>query len=166
MCSTDCAQNHLKMPECPIIAKNLPKLADNSGKVDYQAIMPLRCLLMKKTNPQIWEYCQMFQDHCNDRILTQSWEEDKKNIVLQIQKKWNLQSEFSSAEEILRIEGILDVNTLELLTKNPEISKNTPRAFYPITSFAAHDCVNNTFHTFNTQWVEHQEQKVKKSPIN
>ena len=65
----------------------------------------------------------------------------------QIREKWN-QSQFSE-EEIFRVEGILDVNTLELVNFDSEDQSGvtTPRAFYPITSFASHDCVNNTFRT-------------------
>ena len=45
--------------------------------------------------------------------MTDSWSKDQLSIVQQIREKWH-QSQFSE-EEIFRIEGILDVNTLELL---------------------------------------------------
>ena len=70
-----------------------------------------------------------------DRQLTSIWESDKRAIVNQIRLKWN-QVQFSE-EEIVRVEGILDVNTLELVDHDSEHSQVTaPRGFYPITSFA------------------------------
>ena len=44
----------------------------------------------------------------------------------------------------------LSLITLFLYVKENKEEKSevtTPRAFYPITSFASHDCVNNTFRT-------------------
>ena len=54
-----------------------------------------------------------------DRKLTASWSKDRQSIVQQIREKWN-QSQFSE-EEIFRVEGILDVNTLELLDFDNEV---------------------------------------------
>ena len=140
MCSEDCVKSHQKSIECPIIAQNLPKFDE---KLDYQAIMPLRCLL-SKNNPD-WNYLQMFEDHVQDRKLTAIWSSDRKKIVQQIREKWG---QNFSEEEIFRVEGIIDVNTLELL--DPEFEKSevsTPRGFYPLTSFCSHNCINNTFRT-------------------
>ena len=60
MCSAKCGQEHIKMPECAILAKHLTTTEDN--KIDFQAILPLRCLLEK--NSTKWNYMQMFEDHC------------------------------------------------------------------------------------------------------
>ena len=51
--------------------------------------------------------------------MTASWSKDRQSIVQQIREKWN-QSQFSE-EEIFRVEGILDVNTLELLDFDNEV---------------------------------------------
>ena len=70
MCSTKCAEEHSKMPECLIIAGNLPRLPDqkeNHERIDYQAILPLRCLLEKESTN--WNYLQMFEDHCQVKVV-------------------------------------------------------------------------------------------------
>ena len=54
-----------------------------------------------------------------DRKMTGSWSKDRQAIVQQIREKWE-QSQFSE-EEIFRVEGILDVNTLELLDFDNEV---------------------------------------------
>ena len=51
--------------------------------------------------------------------MTASWSKDRQSIVQQIREKWH-QSQFSE-EEIFRVEGILDVNTLELLDFDNEV---------------------------------------------
>ena len=61
MCSSNCAENHSQTTECEIIAKNMPQM-EGTMKTDYQAILPLRCLLAKNTEQ--WNYFQMFEDHC------------------------------------------------------------------------------------------------------
>ncbi len=75
--------------------------------------------------------------------MTPTWNANKVNIVNQIRDKWQMKEIFGE-EEIERIEGILDVNTLEIGT-NPNA-----RGFYPITSFASHDCINNTIRSLNS----------------
>ena len=65
MCSSNCAENHAQTKECEIIAKNMPLVEGSASsimKTDYQAILPLRCLLAKDTEQ--WNYFQMFEDHC------------------------------------------------------------------------------------------------------
>ena len=47
MCSNQCVEQHCQMPECDILAQNLPMFDD---KLDYQAILPLRCILAKKSS--------------------------------------------------------------------------------------------------------------------
>ena len=61
MCSSKCAETHSQTKECEIIAKNMPHV-EGTMKTDYQAILPLRCLLAKNTEQ--WNYLQMFEDHC------------------------------------------------------------------------------------------------------
>ena len=96
-----------------------------------------------------WNYLQMFEDHIQDRKMTSAWSSDHKKVVQQIREKWKLQDQVDE-DEIFRVEGIIDINTLELLEPEFEHSVvSTPRAFYPLTSFCSHNCINNTFRTLN-----------------
>ena len=84
------------------------------GTVDV-AILPLM-LLLNFLIFQKFTYSFLF---FQDRKLTDSWSKDQQSIVQQIREKWH-QSQFSE-EEIFRVEGILDVNTLELLDFDNEV---------------------------------------------
>ena len=47
-----------------------------------------------------------------ERKLTPAWDRDKERVVDQILVNWGLESQFSE-EDVFRVEGILDVNTIE-----------------------------------------------------
>ena len=55
------------------------------------------------------------------------------------------------------------MNTLELLDfedDSTQMETRHPRAFYPITSFASHDCVNNTFRTLTKEGLLETRAKM------
>ena len=69
-----------------------------------QAIMPLRVLLLP---PDDLEYLLQFMDHSEDRDI----KDTQKNVVNTIREEWD-QNQFPD-ELIRRVDGILDVNTVE-----------------------------------------------------
>ena len=69
-----------------------------------QAIMPLRVLLLP---PDDLEYLLQFMDHSKDRDI----KDTQKNVVNTIREEWD-QNQFPT-ELIRRVDGILDVNTVE-----------------------------------------------------
>ena len=81
-------------------------------------------------------------DHGEDR-----GEEDQDHLVNLIRKRWK-KDQFSP-ELIRRVEGILDINTVEHRVPGAE----SARGFLPITSLASHSCASNSIkvqtHTFS-----------------
>jgi len=146
----ECGPLHPQTPECKIIANHIPRT--EAGLIDYQAVMPLRCLLTKGNNKSVWNHLQLFTDHCDERKSTAAWALDENHIVQQITNRW--QQIEVSRDEVTRIEGILDVNTIEYFPFASSSTKDEQggsggggaRGFFPITSFASHSCVNNAFH--------------------
>ena len=53
-----------------------------------------------------------FENNLQERKETPAWNRDKKLVVDQILGNWELESQFSQ-DEVFRVEGILDVNTIE-----------------------------------------------------
>ena len=47
-----------------------------------------------------------------ERKLTPAWNKDKERVIDQILINWDLENQFSE-EDVFRVEGILDVNTIE-----------------------------------------------------
>ena len=98
---------------------------------EYKAIMVLRVLLMKKSD---LDYLLEFMDHGSERDQS-----DADQVVTLIRDTWH-QTQWSE-ELIRRVEGILDVNTVEHRVPGSPSS----RSFLPITSLASHSCRSNSF---------------------
>lgn len=117
MCSDRCTVAHKTTAECSLIVHHIPS-QEEANLIDYQAIMPLRCALLKDEDPEIWSYFQMFTDHCLERKQTKEWVENDKFIHDQIESGWRFGA--LSRDELRRVEGILDVNTIEFFPYTKE----------------------------------------------
>ena len=68
----------------------------------------------------------------------ESREDDSAELVSLVRDRWG-QDQWS-AELVRRVEGVLDVNTVEHRVPGAE----SGRGFLPITSLASHSCVSNS----------------------
>lgn len=113
---------------------NLDDLRDS-----YQALMPLRCLLLKKMDPEKWASVSAMEAHNNmRRARGDIWPLNERNVVQRL-KKWRLEFE---VEEIHTVCGILEVNAFEVGG-----SGANARALYDRAYLLAHDCTPSTTHT-------------------
>lgn len=105
----------------------------------YQALMPLRCLLLKKADPPKWQALSAMEAH-NElrRARGDIWPTNEKNVVQRI-KSWGLEYD---PEEIHTVCGILEVNAFEVGG-----SGANARALYDRAYLLAHDCTPSTTHT-------------------
>lgn len=135
VCSATCPQiaNHTQA-ECDMIAPSGPGISkdDSSSWQVYDAIMPLRVLLLARVER---DYMLLFMDHGEDKQGRQ----DALAVVATVREAWG-EEQFSS-DLILRVSGILDINTVEHRVPDSPSS----RGFLPITSLASHSCVSNSF---------------------
>ena len=58
-----------------------------------------------------------------ERKSTPAWERDQERVIDQIRINWDLEKEFSE-DDVFRVEGILDVNTIEYFPVPKELKKN------------------------------------------
>ena len=135
LCSLSCQEifRHSSQ-ECRVIAPSGPAVPDNQGQEEncplYRVIMVLRVLQLP---PDQLSYLLQFMDHGDSRER-----EEAAPVVETIREVWG-QLEYSE-ELIRRVEGILDINTVEhRVTGGP-----SGRAFLPITSLASHSCRSNS----------------------
>lgn len=108
---------------------------------NFFAIVPLRCLLLKTTDPKAYDILQTMEHH-NDirRNIPDVWNLNQKTIVDKIRKDWQL-IEFT--EDIIHsICGVLEVNSFEIGQNGINI-----RGLYPNAFLMSHDCVPNTNHS-------------------
>ncbi|XP_022900337.2 SET domain-containing protein SmydA-8 [Onthophagus taurus] len=116
--------------------KDFDRLQEN-----FQAIVPLRCLILKESDPKTFEKIAQMESHETIRkCIPDLWSLDKINVIDRIRLDWGLK-EFSE-EEIHRICGILEVNCFEIGQNSVSI-----RGLYPQAFLMSHDCIPNTSHS-------------------
>ncbi|XP_066992449.2 SET domain-containing protein SmydA-8 isoform X1 [Anabrus simplex] len=146
LCGPDCPGFHTEYghseAECSLFAKKPQKFPDDltecSIKSQYQAIVPLRCLLLKTVDPAKWRTLLTMESH-NEvrRKIPVIWKTNQLLVVDRIRSDWGM--DHFSEDEIHTICGILEVNAFE-------IGQHGMRSLYPSAFLLAHDCVPNTSH--------------------
>ena len=109
-------------------------------RTNFNAIVPLRCLLLKDTDPKAYENLMTMETH-NEirRNIPELWNSDQNTVVNRIRNDWGLKE--YTEEEIHSICGILEVNSFEIGQQGINI-----RGLYPTAFLMSHDCVPNTNH--------------------
>ncbi|XP_070492429.1 SET domain-containing protein SmydA-8-like [Chironomus tepperi] len=156
LCGKHCNDRDHTKDECSFfkdnnLAKYLHK-DDNTIELqhDYEAIIILRCLMLKTLSEQLWQKLNEMESHCEIRkSIPALWNRNQKTIVNRIRDQWNL-LQFSE-DEIHRICGILEVNCFEV---GGGQTNSTARALFPEAYLMCHDCVPNTNHTDNPKTHE------------
>lgn len=156
VCSGNCPG--LKDPrhhaaECEILSVRPDcVLNDMADYYRHDALLPLRCILLQKTDPEGWKKLLEMQSHMECRTPgTESYDEANEfiveylinNFVNKLDEKFKKKYELSP-ELLHRICGIIDTNALEIrLAQGAELN-----ALYAETYKMEHSCVPNTKHTF------------------
>ncbi|KAL0822091.1 hypothetical protein ABMA28_005455 [Loxostege sticticalis] len=126
--------------ECDTL-KNIPP--DYSDLEDlrecYHALMPLRCLLLKKFDPVKWTGLSAMEAHNELRRARGDIWPMNERLVVQRLKKWGLEYD---PEEVHTVCGILEVNAFEVGG-----SGANARALYDRAFLLAHACTPTTTHT-------------------
>lgn len=146
MCGPDCRGINTKtghsVMECCFLRKTpsgvlLQQAPKHERKYFYDALLPLRCLLLRDSDQDKWTKLMDMEHHTvTRRDNAFIWTETKNNIVKRIRNLWNIK--MFKKSEIHRICGVLDINSFE-------IGHNgcTGRAVYWNPTFIAHDCQPN-----------------------
>ncbi|CAH0725452.1 unnamed protein product, partial [Brenthis ino] len=126
--------------ECKTLKSVVPDYSKMEDLKDsYQALTPLRCLLLKKEDPEKWKAVSSMEAHnAIRRARGDIWPMNERNVVQRF-KKWGL--DFNE-EEIHTVCGILEVNAFEVGG-----SGANARALYDAAFLLAHDCTPSTTHT-------------------
>ncbi|XP_041982387.1 SET domain-containing protein SmydA-8 [Aricia agestis] len=159
ICSGSCAG--LKDPlhharECDVLSARPDCVLDNMA--DYyrhDALLPLRCLLLQKSEPEKWQKLMELQSHMECRLPgTEAYDEANEFIVEYLinnfieklsQETRNKYFTDTSKGILHKICGIMDTNALEIrLPSGSELN-----SLFSETSLLEHSCVPNTKHTFN-----------------
>ncbi|CAG7786915.1 unnamed protein product [Allacma fusca] len=144
VCGEKCASSKFHVNECKFFMENKippPRVLDNNSETafDFGAITVLRGLLLKLNNEHDWKLLQTLEHHSQVRKDLPLWEENVKNVVEPLGKRYEL-NKFFTDEEIHNVCGILEVNAFEL---GEEFSY---RGIFPSAAMMAHECIPNATH--------------------
>ncbi|KAJ4433467.1 hypothetical protein ANN_15770 [Periplaneta americana] len=161
-CGPSCpADPKLHAAECSILRlqtrRNLEAAAGKDvGIYHYDAVTPLRCLLLQRRNPRKWQQILEMESHVKKRGPgTEVFREIRDRVVTFLQenylqklsgagKEGDAVLEDCSENTLHKICGVLDVNGLDIrLALGAEVV-----ALYPTVYLMEHDCVPNTRHSF------------------
>lgn len=127
----------------------------------YEAITPLRCLLLKHHDPQGgWAQLMAMEAH-NDirRKISSLWRRNQEVVVDRLRGLWGFK-EFSE-EEVHTVCGVLEVNCFEIGQNGARA-----RALYAEAFLLAHDCSANTSHSDDPNTYEMTIRVIREVPIN
>ncbi|KAL1117654.1 hypothetical protein AAG570_003969 [Ranatra chinensis] len=138
-------QHHF--PECAVLSKNTEIMGRR--QFNYEAITPLRCLILQKRNKRKWGEFISMQSHMDKRgPNSEVYKELDERIVKYIIENFMAILDpgippATSSEIIHQICGVLEVNGLEVTA-----GRNDILALYPKACLMEHSCLPNTKHTF------------------
>ncbi|XP_014250343.1 protein msta-like [Cimex lectularius] len=143
-CSADCpglTHRHHHLQECLVFSLNTD--TDELGYY-YEAVTPLRCLLLQKRNPKKWDELMSMESHIKKRGKDSDVYEETDQIAQYLVNNFLCKLDHSilpkmSVEIIHVICGILEVNAMDIGTGNGELS-----ALYPNACLMEHSCIPNT----------------------
>uniref|UniRef100_A0A182R8I9 SET domain-containing protein n=1 Tax=Anopheles funestus TaxID=62324 RepID=A0A182R8I9_ANOFN len=151
ICSPNChglitPSIHSRLECIPLRDKAVHKLLQTSTPVQvklmYEAILTLRCMLLKTVDFAMYDRL-LDMDPLNDvrQQIPKLWNRNQKDIVQRIRNDWGFEMEFTE-QELHTICGIIEVNSFEV---GQEPIK--ARALFPKAYLLMHDCTPNTGHT-------------------
>uniref|UniRef100_A0A182M1X4 SET domain-containing protein n=1 Tax=Anopheles culicifacies TaxID=139723 RepID=A0A182M1X4_9DIPT len=151
ICSPNChglvaSSTHSQLECIPLRDKAVYKLFQACTPVQvklmYEAILTLRCMLLKTVDFASYERL-LDMDPLNDvrQQIPKLWNRNQKEIVQRIRDDWGFAVEFTE-QELHTICGIIEVNAFEV-GQDPIKA----RALFPQAYLLMHDCTPNTGHT-------------------
>ncbi|XP_065216191.1 SET domain-containing protein SmydA-8-like [Planococcus citri] len=149
ICGTKCAGlETTHRAECDILSAGRNNVENNYM---YELILPLRCILLKKNDPEKWNILINMESHLNKR--TPGTEAFKEIEIIHKYLEDNFmanttENEKISQDDFHKVCGVIEVNSLDVPFDVAELS-----ALYPTFSLLEHDCSPNIKISFNKQNV-------------
>jgi len=144
MCQPSCTTSPYHVDECALFRKRGAKITIpwyDKPCTYYDAILPLRVLLLKYSNPKVYELVNLLMDH-ND-MLDEATVKRRQTLVDFLRKSCKLAQDFSN-EEVHKVLGILSVNSFVVHDGGSDEANSDLIGLYPWTSLMSHHCTANT----------------------
>ncbi|CAG9564520.1 unnamed protein product [Danaus chrysippus] len=147
VCGLDCEKAEVHREECKIMVQSHYKCdikyeCPDKSQAAYCVIAPLRVLLMKDSNPRMFESIMNLESHVDQRINTPIYQVLKPNLIMFIKQVLGMNFD---DKIILEISAILDTNSFDV--RSADKTKRL-RAIYLLASMMNHSCRPNTRHIY------------------
>jgi len=141
LCGESCRDTKSHSKECSFFQEKKTKVHVTAFGIPnklYDAILPLRLLLLKKTNKSVFRLISLLMGHTEE--LSEKKQRRYTRLTNLIRNSWGFGQDFS-AEEVKHVLGILDVNSFVI---HDGVEDSTGLiGLYPWTSLMSHCCVPN-----------------------
>lgn len=145
ICSRNCEGTGHKEEECDLFKSS--KVTSQELVENCQIVTPLRCLLLKKHQPVLWDDLAKLEAHLEARRGSPIWRRYKALFEDVLLSHGLIQEGDLKEEVVQKICGVLDVNTFELRAPGfgPTLHPSECiRGLYLGAALMAHDCLGNT----------------------
>ena len=138
ICNSECASGPSHSIECATLTQfrdNIDMEAMKEKDALYWPISALRILLKCRENPVSWSIIKRMMSHNEEHQKREAWPLYHEHLVRMIREKCELAGDFTE-EEVEHVSGVIDVNSIRLLTHGHGV--------YLKTSIMSHSCLSNT----------------------
>ncbi|OWR49372.1 hypothetical protein KGM_209725 [Danaus plexippus plexippus] len=147
VCGIDCEKAEVHREECKIMVQSKYKCdikyeCPDKAEAAYCVIAPLRVLLMKDSNPRMFESIMNLESHVDQRINTPIYQVLRPNLIMFIRQVLGMNFD---DKIILEISSIFDNNSFDV--RSADKTKRL-RAIYLLASMMNHSCRPNTRHIY------------------
>ena len=155
LCSKKCESHALHVDECKQLRLNAGAIYNKPDRgtmvkrkhlpeyCSYQAILPIRAMLLKKTDLKKYKAVLALQNHLEERKEMKKTEAVREE-VLPVVQQFKLQE--AHEDMIQNLCGIFDTNCFEIF---PSGAGDTLSAIFPNAAMMMHSCIKNTRLTFS-----------------
>ncbi|XP_059478254.1 SET domain-containing protein SmydA-8-like [Neocloeon triangulifer] len=142
LCSEECIFSLRHQPECEATARSgVPVNIYDPTAHDplYDCVILIRCLMLKTKDPEKWNALESMEALESTR-RPKLQKRKAKALCALLTARFGLPA---SEKEMLRLLAVLEVNAYEV-----RMPTNNVQAVYPVASLPEHNCIPNTFRTF------------------
>jgi len=148
VCDIDCEQSPVHAAECRVLSRgDKPVFSENEDTEAYHCILPLRLLLLSRSDPDRYSLTDRLMDHEEDRSQGEDWMTTERTVVQNLLENCQAgQIEKFTVDEVRRAVGVLEVNSYEV---HSFVSCGY-RGCFPTASLLSHGCRANSRHIWST----------------
>ena len=139
MCGEECAGHPHHQEECSVLSAGHKPVCGSTVTEAYHCILPLRMLLLARSDPDRFNLTDHLMDHEEERKGDKDWLITERTVVQKLMQICDAEvMRDLTAADIRRAIGVLEVNSFEV--------SDELRGCFPISSLLSHSCVPNSCH--------------------